>query len=159
MAHGGMFIRQRAIDFMNHISYELVAQVIENPVNLWRVAPYDTKANMYGESDSKVYFKPVQLLGLINNNPEETETTEFGTDKNQNLIVSFNREQLRILNGINPNMGDVIEWNDSFFEIGAVDESKFPGGHTDYNFSIICYAHMTKKPAVSIDDFRVGESR
>jgi len=159
MAKGGMFIRDRAIDFMNHISYELVAQVIMNPVNLWRVAPYDTKANVYGESENRVYFKPVELFGLINNNPEETETTEFGTDKNQNLIVAFNREQLRILNGINPQIGDILEWNYSYFEIGAVDESKFPGGHTDYNFSIICYAHMTRQPEAAIDNDRDGENR
>jgi hypothetical protein len=159
VATGGLFVKQRGIDFYNHVSRELVKEIIENPVWIYKIGPNDTTTNLYGEADEKRYYPPVQLYGLINNAPEETDTTEFGPDTKQNLIVAFNREQLRILNNFIPEVGDIIEWNSSYYEIGNVDESKFPGGHTDYNFSFVCYAHMTKKPAVLLDDFRVGEPR
>jgi len=156
MAAGGLFVKQRAADFFNHISRELVKEIIENPVWIYKIAVYDTTANMYGEADEKKYWPGVELYGLINNTPEDVDTAEFGPDTKQNLIVSFNREQLRILNNFIPEVGDIIEWNSSYYEIGNVDESKFPGGHTDYDFSYVCYAHMTRKPIVLLDNFRDG---
>ena len=158
MATGGLFVKDKAINFYNHISRELVKEIIENPVVLYKIAPYDTQANLYGEADEKRWYPGIQMYGLINNSPETTDTDEFGPNTQQNLLVAFNREQLRILNGALPEVGDVFEWNSSFYEIGNVDESKFPGGHTDYDFSYVCYAHMTSKPNVQLDDFRVGTS-
>lgn len=156
---GGLFVRDRANNFFNAISRELVKEIIENPVLLYKIAPYDTTANIYGESDTKRWYAPVQLYGLINNSPETTETDEFGPNTQQNLVVAFNREQLRVLNNALPEVGDIIEWNSSFYEIGNVDESKFPGGHTEYDFSFVCYCHMTDKSNPMLDEFRSGNSK
>lgn len=158
MSKGGLFVKDRAADFYNHVSRELVKEIIENPVLLYKVAAYDSKTNIYGEAEQRRYYPPVQLFGLINNSPEATDTDEFGPNTNQNLVVAFNREQLRILNNSIPEVGDIMEWNSSFYEIGNVDQSKFPGGHTDYDFSFVCYAHMIQKPAAMLDDSRVGTS-
>jgi hypothetical protein len=156
MATGGLFVRDKAIDFFNSVNRELIKEIIENPVWIYKPTPYDTITNLYGESDEKQYYRPVLLYGLINNAPEDTDTTEFGPDRRQNITVAFNREQLRLINNFVPEIGDTIEWNSSFYEIGNVDESRFPGGHTDYSFSYICYAHMSRRPNVQIGEFRTG---
>jgi hypothetical protein len=156
---GGLFVRDKAYNFYNHINRELVREIIDNPINLYKISPYDTSANIYGESDAKRYYPPVTIYGLINNSPEEVTTDDFGPDTTQVLVVAFNREMLRVQHNILPEVGDIMEWNSSYFEITNVDESKMPGGHTEYDFTYVCYAHMTRQNIVLIEDnTRVGQN-
>ena len=157
MASGGLFVKQRAADFFNHVSRELIAEIIETPVNFYKIAPYETNVNIYGESDSKKYYQPVTVPGLINQSPEEISTDEFGPDTTQVLIVSFSKEMLRIQHNLVPEIGDVMEWNGAYFQIDNIDEHEFPGGHTDYDYSYICYSHMTRQNIVLIENTRVGQ--
>lgn len=157
MADRGLFFKQKAFDFFNHISREHVKEIIETPILLYKVVPEEMESNIYGESDSKRYYPPVRMYGLIKNSPEEVTTEEFGPDTTQTLTVGFNREILKLTNNTFPEIGDILEWNASYYEIDNVDESKFIVGNTDYNFSYICYSHMTRQNVAYIGEFRSGE--
>lgn len=158
-APGGLFIRQRGIDFMNHIGRELVREVIETPINHYRVAPTDTSTNIYGEATDKRYYPAVQLHGLINQSPEGVETAEFGPDTTQTVVASFQREYLKTINNVLPQMGDILEWNSSFFEITNVDESRFPSGQVEHSYQYICYCHMTRQNIVLLNNTVVGTNQ
>jgi len=158
MAAGGLFVKQRAVDFFNHIDRALVKEIIETPILLYKVAPDDTSTYLYGESDGKRYFPAVQLHGLVNASPEAVETAEFGPDATQTLVVAFNRELLRIRNNTIPEVGDIMEWNSSHYEITNVDESRFPGGQIEWDFQYVCYAHMARQSMILIDNNRFGKS-
>jgi len=154
MADRGLFFKQKAFDFFNHVSREHVKEIIETPILLYKVAPTETQSNIYGESDSKKYYPPVRLYGLIRNSPEEVDLQEFGPDTTQVLSVAFNREALRLLNNTFPEIGDIFEWNSSYYEIDNVNESKFIAGNTDYDFSFVCTCHMTRQNIAYISEFR-----
>ena len=156
---GGLFVRQKGNDFINHIGRELVREIIETPINHYRVAATDTATNLYGEATEKRYYSAVQLHGLINASPEDITTDEFGPDQSQNIVASFQREYLRTVNNILPQIGDILEWNSSFYEITNINENVFPGGQTEHNYQFVCFCHMTRQNLVLLNNTVVGNNQ
>jgi hypothetical protein len=94
----------------------------------------------------------------VNASEETVDTGEFGPDMTQTLTLGLNREMCRVIHNLVPQIGDIVEWNSSYYEINNTNQSKFPGGQVDFNFTNICSAHITRQPMTLIADVRVGTS-
>jgi len=146
----GRFATQRGFDFINCINKELINNVVETSVILYRITPENTVINLYGESIAKDYMVGTQVNVLIASDDQQTESSEFGTDAVRNVIFNFHRQTLKDVS-LYPEYGDVIAFDDAYFEIhNIIDNSRF-GGKVDFDVSIICETHMTRRSSLNIE--------
>jgi hypothetical protein len=109
---------------------------------------------MYGESsEGKVYKTGVQIPCLITPSDFDYNTDEFGPDRRQNVEFAFQRDYLVEID-FRPNIGDIVKYNDGYFEINTFNENQLVGGQTDNNHSIVATAHLTRLSTLNIEEHR-----
>ena len=81
------------------------------------------------------------------------ETDDFGPDNRQNATFAFQRDYLVEVK-FRPDIGDIISWNDGYFEINSFNENQLIGGDYNRNFSIVAQAHLVRLPTLNIEEFR-----
>jgi len=156
------FLVGRDIDFFRNVAREMVEKVIEETCVLYKINLKDTKVNIYGESINKIWHKGVELYCLISKEAESVEYEGFGADTNQNIEFRFDREHCRERNAY-PEIGDIIYFNNSYYEIDNADEIQFVGGlpggddnsvdgYDRRNWSIRCSTFMVSKSNLNIEE-------
>jgi hypothetical protein len=144
------FVSDRDVSFFKGIARELVDDVIQNALVLFKINLNETKINIYGESMNKTWYPGVEVFGLIDKEPETTTYEGFGADTNQSITFKLDRWMLEEKN-IYPEVGDVIFWNQSYFEIDNTSEIQMAGGQTYNNFSVVCSTFMVSKSSLNIE--------
>lgn len=156
------FLVGRDIDFFRNVAREMVEKVIEETCVLYKVNLKDTKVNIYGESMNKTWHQGVELYCLISKEAETPNYEGFGPDTNQNIEFRFDREHCRDRNAY-PEVGDIIYFNNSYYEIDNTNEIQFVGGlpggednspigYDRRNWSIICTTFMVTKSNLNIEE-------
>ena len=51
-------------------------------------------------------------------------------------------------------MGDLIDWNYGYFEVGSINENHLVGGQFDQNFSIVANTFLIRKSSIQIERVR-----
>jgi hypothetical protein len=158
-----LFHGQRDAGLIHKLNMELVNDIIDTEVAVYKLSIQDTKTNLYNESDKKVYHNPIKIPALIDYQAQTYEGTEFGQDYQQSATFAFIRELLKDVE-IFIEVGDVIEYNGDFWEIDQVQENQFFGGkNPDYSFaterwghnvSIVAVTHLTRRSRINIEEFR-----
>ena len=144
------FISERDIGFFRGLARELVDVVIENVCVLFKVDLRETKVNIYGESMNKSWYPGVELYVLIDKEPESTQYEGFGPDKTQDITFKFDRGLLQERN-IHPEIGDVVYFDNEYYEIGNMNEIQFIGGLPANTYSIVCFAFLVSKSNLNIE--------
>jgi hypothetical protein len=145
------FLVGRDIDFFRSVARELVDTVIQTAIVLFKVNIYDSKVNIYGESINKTWYTGVEMYCLIDKEPENVVYEGFGPDNSQNITFKLDKlmcEEKRIY----PEIGDVILFDQSYYEIDNTNEVQFIGGQPSNNYSIVCTAFMTRKSDLNIEE-------
>ena len=150
---------QKDMDLIDRFNRELVGDpkkdkcgIIDQVVYVYKVSVYDTATNMYGEaSDGKVYSPGIKLNCIIEAEDLNFETDDFGPDNRQN--ATFARDYLVEVN-FRPDIGDIISWNEGYFEINSFNENQLIGGDFNRNFSIVAQAHLTRISSLNIEESR-----
>lgn len=145
------FISDRDVTFFKGLAREVVDDVVQNIVVLFKINLNATKVNLYGESVNKTWHPGVQLYSLINKEVESATYEGFGSDTNQNVEFRFDRWMLEEKNAY-PEIGDVIFFDGSYFEIDNTNEVQFVGGRPDNNFSVVCSTFMVNKSVLNIEE-------
>ena len=144
------FVSNRDVAFFKGIARELVDDVIQNALVLFKINLNETKVNIYGESMNKTWYPGVEVFGLIDKEPEVATYDGFGADVNQSVTFKLDRWMLEEKN-IYPEIGDVIFWNEAYFEIDNTNEIQLVGGQSYNNFSIVCSTFMVSKSSLNIE--------
>ena len=155
------FYSQRDIDTFDKFNKELVGNlstgadgIINQEVIVYKVSVYDTEVNMYGETSEGKVFKPgVQLVALVEADDQTTTTDEFGPDLQQLATFSFVRQSLVDLSFV-VEIGDIINWNDGYWEISSVNENQLIGGQTSYDHSVVCSTFLVRISNLNIERVR-----
>ncbi len=145
------FISERDVAFFKGIAREVVDVVIQNTIVLFKVNLNESKINLYGESINKTWYPGVQLYALINKEPETATYEGFGPDTKQNVEFRLDRFMCEEKNSY-PEIGDVIFFDGSYYEIDNTSEVQFVGGQPDNNFSIVCSAFVVNKSSLNIEE-------
>ena len=145
------FLQTRDIDFFKSVARELVDTVIQNTIVLFKINMNETKVNIYGEALNKTWYPGVEVFALINKDPESARYEGFGLDTDQNVTFKLDRWMLEE-KGIYPEIGDIINWNEGYFEIDNTNEIQLVGGQTYNNFSIVCSTFMVSKSNLNIEE-------
>lgn len=180
------FFNAKDLDFIKTISEEVVDYVVEQAIVLFKVSVGETKTNLYGESLGKVWHAPATLMAIIDREPSNVVYEGFGADKSQLVEFRFNRQRLREtsykipkLRDINgtlvpvgaiqnedygyPEIGDVILFDGTYYEIDNVRQSALVGGQPeiydqesgefeDARAQLIATAIMVRRSQVQIED-------
>jgi hypothetical protein len=143
-----LFGTSRDTSLIRHLNRELINNIIEQQVGYYKIVLDKTTTNMYGESNgNKVYNDPVLINCLLERTPPNYEISDFGSDYKQDLTVRFLRDDLAGVElpydqdtgnnfGIYPEVGDVILWQENYYEVETVVENQlFVGKDPAYSYS------------------------
>jgi len=145
------FLQARDIDLFKSIARELVDTVIQNTIVLFKVNMNETKVNIYGESLNKTWYPGVELYALYSKSPEDVVYEGFGPEMQQNITFKLDRMMCEEKD-VYPEIGDIIFFDTSYYEIDNTNEIQFIGGSPDNNFSIVCETFMVTKSNLNIEE-------
>jgi hypothetical protein len=144
------FISPRDVTFFRGIARELVDEVIQVEIILYKLNIYQSKVNLYGESLDKTYYRGVSIYALIDKDGIERTYEGFGPDTTQTITFKLDRERCQE-KGIYPEVGDFIYFDTSYYEINNTNEVQFIGGQEYNNYSIVCTAFMSRISDLNIE--------
>ena len=146
------FMPKKEFDLMNSMNEELIDEIVGQSVDIYKVNVENTEENIYGESTTKYYDVGFRVNCLIQFETEITQD-EFGPDIDSNIEMYFQRENLSS-GSINffPEIGDIVDWNDKYWEIDGVREPQLVAGHPDYKHQILATAHYAKLSSLQIEE-------
>jgi len=145
------FISDRDVTFFKGIAREVVDDVVQNIIVLFKINLNDTVVNLYGESLNKTWHAGVELYSLINKSDNTTDYDDFGANNMQPIEFRLDRfacEEKQIY----PEVGDVIFFDNSYYEIENTNEVQYVGGQPFNNFSIVCTTIMVSKNNLNIEE-------
>ena len=134
---------------MNSLNGELLSSIIEQTVVIYRIDAESTQENMYGESLNKFYFDGIEIQCLVENDPESTVYEGFGPDVKKGTVFKFHQKLCEIKD-IYPQIGDIVAWENAYFEIENVVENQFLGGQPEKNYSLLCNAHLSRNSKINL---------
>ena len=145
------FLQTRDIEFFKSIARELVDDVVQNTIVLFKINMNETKVNIYGEALNKTWYPGVELYALYSKSPEDIVYEGFGPEMQQNITFKLDRMMCEEKN-VYPEVGDIIFFDTSYYEIDNTNEIQFIGGSPDNNFSIVCETFMVTKSNLNIEE-------
>lgn len=143
------FVTNRDVGYIKGINHELIDKIIETPVIFFSLYPENQNSNIYGESTEKVYNPGLVVNCLIEHNDEATEDAEFGPNVTQQIICSFYRNTLKDKD-FYPERGDVVRYNDSYYEVTTVVDNQLLAGRSGIRHSIICTCALVNKSSINV---------
>lgn len=179
------FLNANDLNFIKSISEEVVDYVVEQALTLFKVSVGETKTNLYGESLGKVWYAPANLMGIVDREPIGLNFEGgAGPDRVQSVEFRFNIMRLRTqtlprFRDINgnlipadaiqnteygyPEIGDVIFFDESYYEIDNVRNTALIGGQPkiynktsnefeDARMFLITTCHMVRRSQIQIED-------
>ena len=147
------FIPQKEIDTIDSMNEELIDEIIGQSVDIYKVSIDNTDENVYGESTTKYYEVGFRVNCLILFNEPEIIQDDFGADENASIEMYFQRNNLSS-GSLNfyPEMGDIVDWNNYYWEINGATEPQLIAGHPAYNHSIKATAHRARLSSLQIEE-------
>ena len=133
-----LYGENRDVSLFRHLNRELINNIIEQKVGYYKINLDKTQANMYGESSKKIYNDPVLLNCLIDRGDTAPKTDDFGMDITRDMKFRFLRDDLAGIDlstelpadgigftyNIVPEVGDVILWNNDYYEVNNANENQ-----------------------------------
>ena len=149
------FVTQRDFEFIQHITRELIDETMDVAVVLYKIVVESTKVNIYGESTVKPRYTPVKVNAIVKYDKNTLARDEgFGLNQEQQTEFRFSRLMLKDVNTY-PEIGDIIGYNNHFYEIHNTTETQLIAGKPGFNTAILCMAHLTRRTSIDIEEVQV----
>lgn len=146
------FVSERDYEFFQHINREIVSDIIDVEVILYKIIPGETGVNIYGESSAKTRYRGISLNALIHYTKTVPSGEEFGYDTHQaDVEFRFVRKLLQDVDAY-PDVGDIIKYNENFYEVDNTNEVQLVAGRPEYNNTVICETHLTRRSGLNIEE-------
>jgi hypothetical protein len=131
----------------------LIDEIVGQSVDIYKINVENTEENLYGESTTKYYDVGFRVNCLILYNEPEITQDEFGTDLNASVEMYFQRENLSS-GSLNfyPEIGDIVDWNDFYWEINGTTEPQLFAGHPAFKHQIKATAHRARLSSLQIEE-------
>jgi len=147
------FIPQKEIDLIDTMNEELIDEIVGQSVDIYKVSIDNTDENVYGESTTKYYEVGFRVNCLLLFNEPEVIQDDFGADVNGSIEMYFQRNNLSS-GSLNfyPEMGDIVDWNEHYWEINGTTEPQLIAGYPGYKHSIVATAHRARLSSLQIEE-------
>ena len=165
-----LFGSARDASLVRSINRELINDFIDMEVAFYKLSLEDTRANLYDESDNKVYFAPMRINCLIEKGEKNYLADDGGYDSTREGFFNFLRDDLKDKNIIIEE-GDFIEYDNEFYEVDGVGAAQYfagrnpssdlgftEGDREEFGLSIAVRvtAHVTRRNRLNIQEVRSG---
>jgi len=162
-----LFGGKRDVSLIHSLNRELIMDIIDTEVAIYKIALNQTETNLYKEAENKVYMQPVKIPCLINRSESifDIDSVAIALDYNQAIQFYFLQDILIELNLV-LEVGDIIEYNGEYYESDNISENQFfVGKNEQYSFagqdwgnslSIIVGAHLTRRSRLNIEQTYTG---
>ena len=153
MATKPFFIPQKEMDLINSMNEELIDDIIGQSVDIYKVNIENTDENLYGESTTKYYDVGFRVNCLITFNEPDVVVEEWGSDINNTIEMHFQRANLSS-GSLNfyPEVGDIVDWNNFYWEVNGTTEPTLIAGHPQYSHQIRTTAHRSRLSSLQIEE-------
>lgn len=148
------FVTERDYQFFQHINREIVVDVVDVPVILYKIIPDIVAVNIYGESTNKTRYRGISTQALVKYPKTEQASEGFGFDSNQSVEFRFVRKLLQDVDTY-PDVGDIIGYDANYYEIDNVNEVQLIAGRPQFDHSVICSAHLTRRSSLNIEETHI----
>ena len=145
------FVPQKEIDLIDVMNEELIDEIVGQTADIYKISVENTEENMYGESTTKYYNDGFRVNCLLAFDAPNVEQDEFGADINTNIDMYFHRTTLSDA-GFYPEIGDIVDWNNFYFEINSVTEPQLIAGHYGFSHQIKVTAHRSRLSSLQIEE-------
>lgn len=146
------FLGPKDIRFFQSINKEIIDWVIETDIILYKTVIIESNIeDIYGESVDRKFYAGIKFNCIINREDQTSFQTDFGQNMKQNIEIAMNRELLQQHNVI-PTNGDILEWNNIYWEINNVEENQYLAGRKLLDWSYVCQAHSTNLSYLNIQE-------
>ena len=147
------FVPQKEINLINDMNEELIDEIVGQSVDVYKISIENTEENIYGESATKYYDVGFRVNCLLLYNEPTVTQNDFGADLTGDIEMYFQRENLSS-GSLNfyPEISDIVDWNDQYWEINSIVEPQLVAGHPNYKHSIIAKAHRAKLSSLQIEE-------
>ena len=154
----GLFYRSRDFQLIETINEELIGEFVNTEIDVYKYNLYESEVNLYGEARSKVYYQGLRVAALIEQEDQTYDTAEYpGAELNQAATFNFLRKTIKNA-GLFLELGDVLSWNDSYWEVNGVVENDLIYGQTENSLTIRVSTHMSRRTKLQLEKVRVGDS-
>ena len=166
-----IFGRQTDRNLIKHFSKEVLQNILDTPVLIFKPHITKTNTNLYGEgvSGDKNWRPGVTLYATINREDQEWSSNEFGIDLDQKATFSFLNEDIWSIattgaeetDGFAIEIGDLIYYDSNYWEIDTTVKNQYLHGRNlategapslnGESFSTVATAHITRKSKINIE--------
>jgi len=149
-----IFFSEKEKDFIISINKELLGDVMQQQIIYYAIDIKNTKANLYGESDSKIFKRPVKFWARIEYVSPETNyiTTEAEREYSINVMMLWKYfEEAKV----EPREGDFIQYNEVLFEIYSIKGPAHIAGQRREAFDTILTCKATAR--IHVADIRITD--
>ena len=160
-----LFGSNRDFNLLVGINRELLKDIVEQEILYYKFNIEDTEVNIYGEGLTKSFFEPLKLNCLVTRGDQVVTSDDFGPDLSREASFAFIRQDLTDKTVV-PEVGDIVEWHNDFYEVDTVRENQLLlGRDKSYNLasygngfgsslSIVLDCHLTRADRVGITEVR-----
>ena len=151
--------------FLASINAELINAIVDTEIEFFKLNIEQSKSNIYGESERKSYFDSILIPCIITKDEKTSAMDDYGHTYTRTGKFAISRDMLERI-GLYPQPGDIILWDNEYFEIDNVDANQYftgknpetwpNGANHGYSVSIVCDAHVTAQTPQGIKDIRRG---
>jgi hypothetical protein len=131
-----LFAGSRDISLFRSLNQELLHNIIETVCGYYKIDLSKSSTNLYGEANgSKFYLNPVLVPCYIDRGEPSNVNNENLPDRSRLNTFRFLRDDL-IQAVLIPEAGDIIMYNENYFEADLIVENQFfMGKNPDYSYS------------------------
>lgn len=135
-----IFGRQKDRELVKHFSKEVLHNILDTPVLIFKPHIAKTDVNLYGEgiNGDKNWRPGVTLHATINREDQEWSSNEFGIDLDQKATFSFLNEDVWSIatgnyggqetDGFAIEIGDLIYYDSNYWEIDTTVQNQYLHG-------------------------------
>ena len=160
-----LFGSARDYSLVTKFNRELVYKLVDTEVGYYKFVLDQSRVNLYGEGVSKVYYQPIRTPIYISRASGDSVQTDFGIDTVVPIEFYILRDTALTLN-IVPEIGDIINWDDKYYELDYITENQYFAGKNpdtwikgnDFggSLSFVCSAHQTRESQLQLLDLNYG---
>lgn len=144
---------------------EILNAIVDTEIEFFKLHVETSNSNIYGESTSKSYYDSIIIPCLITKDEKTGVSDEYGHSYTRTASYAISRDILERA-GFYPEAGDIIFWDNEYYEIDTVDANQYltgknpetwpNGSEHGYSVSVICNTHATRQTPTGIRNMRFG---
>lgn len=140
-----LFITPREVDFISDITKEFFKDVVGQKIYYFSVSEIKSAVHdVYLEAPEKIFENPLELDALIEFQPQNTRTTNFGHEATYDIKVWLHVRDL-IDKGINVSVGDFFSYGDVFFEIASIKTTETVYGEIEHKVGYELFGKQSRQ--------------